>query len=235
MQGKETAKDEEAIPMTGAMHVTPMSFRLDESHLIHTVETDESLELELEVAKSMRKEEIEEAAKSIRKKEIKEVAKSMRKKEIDAAVAKLSLEERKCGWIEQPKKRSNGKTTDKYYYHIETGEMCRSLIEVYNFIKEGIPIRSMKKFKSTLEEASSVKKKRGASLLKKIVAGSYDLVTKSICLDQGFKASSEGMSADVVMKPPDVVPGQNDPAVNEAADVLAENAQVVPYIIYEFL
>ena len=41
MQGKETAKDEEAIPMTRTIHVTPMSFRLDESHLIHTVETDE--------------------------------------------------------------------------------------------------------------------------------------------------------------------------------------------------
>ncbi|THG11548.1 hypothetical protein TEA_016199 [Camellia sinensis var. sinensis] len=68
---------------------------------------------------------------------------------------------------------------EKYYYHLKSDEMCRSLVEVHDFIKDGIPIRSLKKMKKKQDESPS-KKKRGSSLLKKTVVGTYNFQTKMI-------------------------------------------------------
>ncbi|MED6137958.1 hypothetical protein PIB30_069852, partial [Stylosanthes scabra] len=69
-----------------------------------------------------------------------------------------------ANWKCVPRQRKNGKW-DKFYYHIESGMMCRSLKEVEKFEKEGIrPSRIPKKLKMENVETTVKVKEMGVTV-----------------------------------------------------------------------
>ncbi|KAF7124532.1 hypothetical protein RHSIM_Rhsim12G0007600 [Rhododendron simsii] len=103
----------------------------------------------------------------------------------------LTIEDRKTGWIQEERQRQNGHR-DKYYYHLKSEEECRSLLEVYDFIKLGVPKRLRKKLNINEGKASPSKEKRsGASLLSKKIVGSYNNETKMVSLQADVERQPE--------------------------------------------
>ncbi|KAL6961982.1 hypothetical protein U1Q18_036940 [Sarracenia purpurea var. burkii] len=139
--------------------------------------------------------------------------------------------------------------------------MCRSLVEVYDFIESGFPIRMLKKMrkKPEGEGGSNTKKIRGASLLRKTIVGSYNLHTKEISLkatpqvvekchqppldnivnndnEEGATSGNQEKKCDENLTKSETNFGEADKFADAAASsALRDNGDVVPYIVFELL
>ncbi|GFS42823.1 hypothetical protein Acr_00g0081880 [Actinidia rufa] len=167
----------------------PISYKLPESNTIYEVKNDKSLKMQLRAMKSSE----EEQDKITNAK--------------DAEKLQLTIEDRKEGWIEQPRKRDNGRQD-----------------------------------KTT--------KTRGASLLRKIEVGTYNLQTKTVSLrattqvvgehppnvniDKEAEASGgnkERVRGENPMKEGEYTFGQ---AIKSTDTTSALDNDAVPYINFEF-